>query len=104
MGISRAVVDRVKRELDPPGRFLEKDNLTGLWHEVDDRRALEKAAQALRDGAAPLRKQIARDMSDPAFLETLFDDEGVGLGLGSGSGATTTVESLGETVVSARGK
>ena len=72
--ISRSIVDKVKTELNPPGRFLSKNTKTGLWQEVHDRRALEKTAQALRDGAAPLRKQLLEDMSDPCFLDNLFED------------------------------
>jgi len=74
MMISRSIVDMVRRDLDPPGRFLEKDPETGLWSEVGDKKALEKTAQALRDGAAPLRKQLSEDMSDPTFLAAVFDD------------------------------
>jgi len=59
MMISRSVVEKV-HELDPPGRFLQQSHLTGLWHEVDVKRALEKAAQGLRDAAAQLRKQLAQ--------------------------------------------
>lgn len=69
MMISRSIVAKIQTE----GKFLEKEAKTGLWHEVDDRRALEKTAQALRDGAAPLRKRLLEDMSDPAFLDTLLD-------------------------------
>lgn len=76
MIISRSVVDRVRTQLDPPGRFLEKDPRTGLWHEVDDKRALEKTAQALRDGAAPLRKQQSEDMPDPPYLDAFFAASG----------------------------
>ena len=76
--ISRSIVDTVRNQLDPPGRFLEKDPQTGLWSEVGDKKALEKTAQTLRDGAAPLRKQLSEDMSDPDFLAAIFDDSGVG--------------------------
>lgn len=75
--ISRSIVNRVKTELNPPGRFLEKNADTGLWEEVGDKRALEKTAQALRDGASTLRKQLLEDMSDPTFLDALFDENGV---------------------------
>lgn len=71
--ISRSIVEKVHKELN--GKFLEKNPKTGLWHEVDDKRALEKTAQALRDGAAPLRKQLSEDMSDPTFLEAVFDGD-----------------------------
>mmetsp|Transcript_1240 Transcript_1240/g.2684 ORF Transcript_1240/g.2684 Transcript_1240/m.2684 type:complete len:280 (+) Transcript_1240:331-1170(+) len=72
MTISRSIVEKIKAD----GRFLEKEAGTGLWHEVDDRRALEKTAQALRDGAAPIRKRLLEDVTDPSFLDALFHDEG----------------------------
>mmetsp|Transcript_33993 Transcript_33993/g.62526 ORF Transcript_33993/g.62526 Transcript_33993/m.62526 type:complete len:469 (-) Transcript_33993:178-1584(-) len=78
MLISRSIVDKIHTELNPPGKFLEKQAETGLWHEVENKRALEKTAQALRDGAAPLRKQLLEDMSDPAFLDALFDGDSSG--------------------------
>ena len=73
MMISRSIVDKVRNELNPPGRFLEKDSSTGLWCEVSVKKALEKTAQALRDGAYPLRKQLSEDFSDPSFLAAVFD-------------------------------
>ena len=63
MNISKSIVRLVNTQLNPPGRFLEKSSDTGLWHEVDEKRAIEKPSQALRDGAAPLRKQLAEDLS-----------------------------------------
>eukprot|EP00804_Cyclotella_cryptica_P013180 CCRYP_006974-RA/>CCRYP_006974-RA protein AED:0.30 eAED:-0.27 QI:0/0/0/1/1/1/2/0/863 len=72
MMISRSIVDKVHNDLDPPGRFLEKDS-SGLWFEVGMKKALEKTSQALRDGAFPLRKQLSEDMSDPTFLAAVFD-------------------------------
>ena len=72
MMISRSVVEKI-HELDPPGRFLQQNHPTGLWHEVDVKRALEKAAQGLRDAAAPLRKQLVQALSDPRFLEHLIE-------------------------------
>lgn len=62
MNISKSIVEQV-HTLSPPGKFLERNSDTGLWHEVDQKRALEKTAQALRDGAAPLRKRMAEDLS-----------------------------------------
>jgi len=69
MMISRSIVRKVQTELSPPGRFLEKIPKTGLWHEVGDKRALEKTAQALRDGAAPLKKKLSED---PNRLDSLI--------------------------------
>jgi hypothetical protein len=73
MMISRSIVDKVRKELNPPGRFLEKE-CNGLWAEVDTKKALEKTAQALRDGAFPLRKQLSEDFTNSGLLAAVFDD------------------------------
>jgi hypothetical protein len=44
--------------LDPPGRFLRMNRSSGLWEEVDEDNACDKARQALRD-APPQNPQIA---------------------------------------------
>lgn len=75
MEITRSVVDHIRQQLRPPGRFLEKDSTTGYWREVDNKVALEKASQALRDGAAPIRRESANDSWDPIYMDTIFDDE-----------------------------
>lgn len=62
------------RSLDPPGRFLEKDPDTGLWADIGHKKAVEKTSQALRDGAASLRKQLSADLGDPDFLNAVFED------------------------------
>jgi hypothetical protein len=72
MSISRSIVEAV-RSLDPPGRFLEKDPNTMLWSDIGHKKAVEKTSQALRDGAASLRKQLSADMGDPGFLNAVFD-------------------------------
>jgi hypothetical protein len=74
MAISRSIVEAV-RSLDPPGRFLDKSPETGLWFDVGHKRAVEKTSQALRDGAALLRKQLSADMGDPEFLNSVFNEE-----------------------------
>jgi hypothetical protein len=48
--------------MNPPGRFLSKDKETGTYFDVGDRKAIEKAGQALRDGTSRIRK-------DRAFLQ-----------------------------------
>ena len=77
MAISRSIVEAV-RARSPPGRFLEKDVDTGLWFDIGDKKAIEKTSQALRDGAAAYRRQLSDDMSDPNFLEAVFDAEAEG--------------------------
>lgn len=79
MLISRSIVDKVRKSLNPPGRFLEKFDTSSsgevLWKEVDTKKALEKTAQALRDGAFPLRKQLSEDFTESGFLEAVFQEE-----------------------------
>eukprot|EP00980_Cylindrotheca_fusiformis_P021481 scaffold8353_cov138-Cylindrotheca_fusiformis.AAC.12 len=72
MEISRSIVEAV-RSLDPPGRFLEKNLESGLWSDIGHKKAVEKTSQALRDGAANLRKQLSADLGDPEFLNVVFD-------------------------------
>jgi hypothetical protein len=72
MAISRSIVEAV-RSMSPQGRFLEKDLTTNLWSDIGDRKAIEKTSQALRDGAATLRKQLSHDLNDPDFLSAVFD-------------------------------
>jgi hypothetical protein len=79
MAISRSIVEAV-RDLNPPGRFLEKDPNTGLYSDIGHRKAVEKTSQALRDGAASLRKQLSADLGDPDFLNAVFEDNNQGQG------------------------
>lgn len=39
------------RNQDPPGRFLKKDDKTGLWQDVGDQKAREKTSQAFRENS-----------------------------------------------------
>ncbi len=48
MDVAARVVDIVRR-LDPPGRFLKKDEISGYWNEIGDERARGNAALALAD-------------------------------------------------------
>ena len=77
MAISRSIVEAV-RARKPSGRFLEKDVDRNLWFDIGDKKAIEKTSQALRDGAAAYRKQMSDDMSDPNFLDAVFDEDGEG--------------------------
>ncbi|GAX20593.1 hypothetical protein FisN_3Hh556 [Fistulifera solaris] len=51
--LSRILVKQM-RELDPPARFLKKDQATGKWEEAGEDTAREKASQVLRDAVAQL--------------------------------------------------
>lgn len=50
--IARTVIRKV-RELKPPGRFLEKNNL--VYQVVSEEQAMKKTSQALREGAPSIR-------------------------------------------------
>ena len=53
--ISRAIVRSVREN---NGRFLKKDEKTGLWYEIGDDAAREKTSQALRQRAPEMRKLL----------------------------------------------
>ena len=53
--ISRAIVRSVREK---NGRFLKKDEKTGLWFEIGDDAAREKTSQALRQRAPEMRKLL----------------------------------------------
>mmetsp|Transcript_33880 Transcript_33880/g.78238 ORF Transcript_33880/g.78238 Transcript_33880/m.78238 type:complete len:541 (-) Transcript_33880:225-1847(-) len=46
------------RDQNPSGRFLIRDDKTGRYHDIGDKKAWSKASQALREGAPSIRKQI----------------------------------------------
>jgi hypothetical protein len=53
--ISRAIVRSVREAV---GRFLKKDEKSGLWFEIGDDAAREKTSQALRQRAPEMRKLL----------------------------------------------
>ncbi|KAL7435826.1 hypothetical protein ACHAXM_004869 [Skeletonema potamos] len=71
MQITRIVINHI-HTLNPPGRFLEKETRSGRWKEVDMKRAHEKTAQALRDGA--LLRTKRPPLSDESLAELLSTD------------------------------
>ena len=62
--VARVIV-RAIRNGDPPGRFLRKDEKTGQWFEIGDKKAAEKTSQALREKTNEERDRLK---SDPASL------------------------------------
>jgi len=46
--VARLIVKTIRSET-PAGRFLKKDARTGKWYEISNRKAAEKASQALRE-------------------------------------------------------
>ena len=51
--ISREIVAYV-RSMNPPGRFLKKEAITGEWEDVGDDTAREKVSQVLRDAVTSM--------------------------------------------------
>lgn len=69
--VASEVMDLVKQQ-DPPGRFLQRDQSSGMgtttwWIECDDIKALAKTSQALREGAPSIR---AAHKDDPPDAKT----------------------------------
>lgn len=58
--VARVIV-RAIRNGDPPGRFLRKDEKTGSWYDIGDKKAAEKTSQALREKTDEERERIKRE-------------------------------------------
>eukprot|EP00554_Chaetoceros_debilis_P016789 CAMPEP_0194126272 /NCGR_PEP_ID=MMETSP0150-20130528/59900_1 /TAXON_ID=122233 /ORGANISM="Chaetoceros debilis, Strain MM31A-1" /LENGTH=929 /DNA_ID=CAMNT_0038820125 /DNA_START=357 /DNA_END=3147 /DNA_ORIENTATION=- len=57
---SKVIVKKI-RSMNPPGRFLMKDESTGLWNDIGDagpKGAWSKTRMVLREGAPELQKKI----------------------------------------------
>ena len=59
------MIVRALRNSDPPGRFLKKDEKTGKWYDIGDRRAAEKASQALREKTPEERDRLKTEGGMP---------------------------------------
>lgn len=62
---SRMIVDEI-RSRNPPGRFLKQDAGSKLWHDIGEKKALDKTRQALREGAPEITKELTGDEEPPA--------------------------------------
>ena len=60
---SRLIVDEI-RARNPPGRFLKQDPNTKLWHDIGEKKALDKTRQALREGAPEISKELGGDAEE----------------------------------------
>lgn len=58
--VSKSIVDEI-RGMNPPGRFLQKNESTNLWYDIGDQKAREKTSQALREGAPEIRRELGVD-------------------------------------------
>lgn len=73
------------RSLKPPGRFLHKDAKTGLWEDIGDAKAHDKASQALREGAPDIRdvlhsKETESQQDDKGTMDPFLRDHVVEVG------------------------
>lgn len=64
--ISRAIVRNVREN---NGRFLKRDEKSGLWYEIGDDAAREKTSQALRQRAPEMRKILFESEREQARQE-----------------------------------
>ena len=81
--IASAIIEEI-HNLDPPGRFLMKDPKNSkVWRIMEDKRALEKTKQALRDAdRCPQKVAIeAPQFSDEATVHVAKPSKGNSLGL-----------------------
>jgi hypothetical protein len=71
--VARMIVKAI-RNSDPPGRFLKKDSKTTKWYDIGDKRAAEKASQALREKSLEERTQLRQDSGDDEDEKASNDD------------------------------
>ena len=71
---ARIIYDGIKA-LDPPGRFLKQDETTKLWYEISEKKALDKARQALREGAPDIRETIVVNNPDGSTTTTVTNED-----------------------------
>mmetsp|Transcript_37781 Transcript_37781/g.43159 ORF Transcript_37781/g.43159 Transcript_37781/m.43159 type:complete len:358 (+) Transcript_37781:53-1126(+) len=64
--ISRAIVRNIREN---NGRFLKREEKTGLWYEIGDDAAREKTSQALRQRAPEMRKILFESEREQARQE-----------------------------------
>ena len=72
--VARMIVKAI-RNSDPPGRFLKKDGKTDNWLDIGDKRAAEKASQALREKSPEERTKVHKDTAEDSSPNS-DDDEG----------------------------
>lgn len=60
--VARMIVKAI-RNSDPPGRFLKKDTKMDKWVDIGDKRAAEKASQALREKPPEERSKLRKVVS-----------------------------------------
>lgn len=56
--IARTIVSAIRSAHPTGGRFLKKNEQTGFWYDVGDKKATEKTSQALREGLASKMRHV----------------------------------------------
>jgi len=64
--VAASLVAEIRQQV-PPGRFLQKNDETGLWDDIGDLKAQEKTSQALREGAPEIRNDIKQQLEKDGF-------------------------------------
>jgi hypothetical protein len=67
------MIVKALRNSDPPGRFLRKDEKTGKWYDIGDKKAAEKASQALRE-KTPEERDLLKQESVNGMPLTYFQN------------------------------
>ena len=87
--VARVIV-RAIRNGDPPGRFLKKDEKSGKWVDVGDKKAAEKTSQALREKPTDEKDQTQTD-SAALGVNVLLPDPSTYLAAMTGASLPNTV-------------
>jgi hypothetical protein len=58
--IATSIVDQI-RNMDPPGRFLQKDADKQTWFDIGEEKSREKTSQALRENSKDVRIQMENE-------------------------------------------
>jgi hypothetical protein len=69
--VARVIVKAIRCG-DPPGRFLRKDEKTGKWVDVGDKKAAEKTSQALREKTIDEREKLKTSPGGDASASVLL--------------------------------
>lgn len=73
--IANSILSEI-RSIDPPGRFLSRDPVTGSWYDIGDEKARDKTSQALRENAPSIRAEIEVEINQQrAEMQRVEDEE-----------------------------
>lgn len=78
--VARLIVAAI-RNSNPPGRFLRKDPKSGMWFDIGDKPATEKASQALREKTPEERLKNATNHDRPVPSRHYFLPSGASVEL-----------------------